>query len=66
MNRLMAEAWIDADYSPLPSLVTAARRIFEHEPLPQIRKAQSAGIPDTIAKLVARRQSRPATPRNCT
>ena len=46
------EAWIAADYSPLPSLVTAARRIFEHEPLPQIRKAQSAGIPDTIAKLV--------------
>ncbi len=48
-----AEAWIDADYSPLPSLVSAARRIFEHEPLPQIRKAQSAGIPETIATLVA-------------
>jgi hypothetical protein len=47
------ESWIGADYSPLPSLVTAARRIFEHEPLPQIKKAQSAGIPDTIAKLVA-------------
>jgi len=47
------EAWISADYSPLPSLVSAARRIFEHEPLPQIRKAQSAGIPDTIARLVA-------------
>jgi hypothetical protein len=46
------QAWIEADYSPLPSLVTAARRIFEHEPLPQIRKAQSAGIPETIAKLV--------------
>ncbi len=27
--------------------------IFEHEPLPQIRKAQSAGIPDTISRLVA-------------
>ena len=47
------EAWINADYSPLPSLVTAARRIFEHEPLPQIRKAQSAGIPETISRLVA-------------
>jgi hypothetical protein len=47
------EAWINADYSPLPSLVTAARRIFEHEPLPQIRKAQSAGIPDTVNQLVA-------------
>ena len=48
-----AKAWINADYSPLPSLVSAARQIFEHEPLPQIRKAQSAGIPDTIAELVA-------------
>jgi hypothetical protein len=48
-----AEAWLAADYSPLPSLVSAARRIFEHEPLPQIKKAQSAGIPDTIATLVA-------------
>lgn len=47
-----AEGWINADYSPLPSLVMAARRIFEHEPLPQIRKAQSAGIPDTISQLV--------------
>jgi len=47
------ESWINADYSPLPSLVSAARRIFEHEPLPQIRKAQSAGIPDTIAEIVA-------------
>ncbi len=48
-----AEAWIQADYSPLPSLVAAARRIFDHEPLPHIRKAQSAGIPDTIAELVS-------------
>jgi DUF2075 family protein len=47
------EGWLAADYSPLPSLVAAARRIFEHEPLPQIKKAQSAGIPDTIATLVA-------------
>jgi hypothetical protein len=47
------EEWINADYSPLPSLVTAARWIFENEPLPQIRKAQSAGIPDTIDQLVS-------------
>jgi hypothetical protein len=48
-----AAGWLAADYSPLPSLVNAARRIFEHEPLPQIKRAQSAGIPDTIATLVA-------------
>ena len=44
--------WLAADYAPLPSLVTAARSIFEHEPLPQIRRAHSAGIPGTIATLV--------------
>ena len=48
-----AAAWLDADYSPLPSLVTAARRIFDHEPLPHIRRAQSAGIPQTLAYLTA-------------
>ncbi|MBN1459518.1 MAG: DUF2075 domain-containing protein [Armatimonadetes bacterium] len=48
-----AEGWLAADYSPLPSLVSAARQIFNHEPLPQIKRAQSAGIPDTIATLVA-------------
>ncbi|NLO27997.1 MAG: DUF2075 domain-containing protein [Actinobacteria bacterium] len=48
-----AEGWLSADYSPLPSLVSAARQIFNHEPLPQIKRAQSAGIPDTIATLVA-------------
>jgi hypothetical protein len=47
-----AAGWLASDYSPLPSLVNAARRIFEHEPLPQIKKAQSAGIPDTISTLV--------------
>ncbi len=48
-----AEGWLAADYSPLPSLVSVARQIFNHEPLPQIKRAQSAGIPDTIATLVA-------------
>mgnify|MGYP001052206299 CR=1 FL=1 len=48
-----AQGWLAADYSPLPSLVSAARQIFNHEPLPQIKRAQSAGIPDTIATLVA-------------
>ncbi len=47
------QRWLDADYSPLPSLVSAARSIFEHERLPQIKKARSAGISDTIATLVA-------------
>ncbi len=44
--------WLQADYAPLPSLVSAARRIFQHEPLPRIRRALSAGIPETIEALV--------------
>jgi DUF2075 family protein len=47
-----AEEWLSADYAPLPSLVAAARTIFLNEPLPQIRRAQSAGIPETIAELL--------------
>jgi hypothetical protein len=45
------EGWLASPYSPLPSLVSAARQIFEHEALPHIRRAQSAGIPETIAAL---------------
>lgn len=48
---LDAEAWLQADYVPLPSLVNAARMIFDHEPLPYIRRASSAGIPETLAHL---------------
>jgi hypothetical protein len=43
--------WLKADYAPLPSLVAAARRIFEHEPLPRIRRAHSAGIPQALHAL---------------
>jgi len=39
---VQAEAWLTADYAPLPSLVAAARSILEHEPLPAIRRAASA------------------------
>jgi hypothetical protein len=44
--------WITSDYSPLPSLIQAARTIWEKQPLPQIKRAQSAGIPQTIAELI--------------
>ena len=44
-------AWVTADYEPLPTVVEAARRIFQQEPLPNIKTAQSAGIPDLIAFL---------------
>jgi hypothetical protein len=43
--------WLSAPYAPLPSLVAAARSIFEHEPLPSIRRAQSTGIGDALDAL---------------
>lgn len=45
------EAWLDAPYHPLPSLVEAARRIFQHEPLPHVKRALAAGIPETVELL---------------
>jgi len=44
-------AWLDAPYEPLPTLVEAARRIFRHEPLPHVKSALSAGVPETVELL---------------
>jgi hypothetical protein len=44
-------AFLEGEYAPLPSLVEAARLLFQHQPLPQIRRAASAGIPETLALL---------------
>jgi hypothetical protein len=40
--------WIAGEYEPLPSLVSAARMIFRHEPFPQIRRAMSSGIENAL------------------
>jgi hypothetical protein len=45
------EAWLDTDYHPLPTLVEAARRIFRDEPLPHVKRALAAGIPETVEVL---------------
>lgn len=42
------DSWLRSSYAPLPRLVDAARRLFEHEPLPHVRRARSAGVPDTV------------------
>lgn len=44
--------WLSAPYEPLPALVTAARRIFAHEPLPAIRRASSSGVGAAVEELV--------------
>lgn len=51
-EQIDAKLWLSADYAPLPSLVVAARSIFQHDPLPYIRRAYSAGIPETIEILI--------------
>ncbi len=45
------ELWLDSDYAPLPSLVRAARMIFNHEPLPRIRRAESLGVNGAVEEL---------------
>ncbi|MGH2820802.1 MAG: DNA/RNA helicase domain-containing protein, partial [Actinomycetota bacterium] len=42
------DEWLRSPYRPLPTLVAAARRIFRHEPLPHVRRALAAGIPETL------------------
>ncbi|HYK96311.1 MAG TPA: hypothetical protein VE011_10665, partial [Candidatus Dormibacteraeota bacterium] len=42
-GRQNMEHWARGTYAPLPSLVGAAKRIFRDEPLPAIRRAESAG-----------------------
>jgi hypothetical protein len=43
--------WVQSDYAPLPTVIQAARTIFQQEPLPEIRRARSAGIPAVLAYL---------------
>jgi DUF2075 family protein len=46
--------WLNADYSPLPSLIKAAKRLWDDKTqLPRIRRAESAGVPKTIAELIS-------------
>jgi len=44
--------WINSNYLPLPSILQAAKIIFRNEELPRIKTAQSAGIPETINKII--------------
>jgi DUF2075 family protein len=48
---IQLEMWLNAPYAPLPTLVEAARRIFQHQPLPHVKRALSAGIPEAIEAL---------------
>ncbi|NDJ15822.1 DNA/RNA helicase domain-containing protein [Myxacorys almedinensis] len=50
-SEIDANAWINAEYSPLPTVIQAARQIFHHQSLPTLKTAHSAGIPQLLAYL---------------
>jgi hypothetical protein len=40
--------WALAPYEPLPALIEASRLLFERQPLPRIKTAESAKIPEVV------------------
>lgn len=50
-NEIDPQAWVQAEYEPLPTIIQAAKSIFQQEPLPNIKRAHSARIPELIAYL---------------
>lgn len=46
-----ASYWITSKYEPLPTIVEAARTFMKNEELPNIRRVNSAGIPQAIENL---------------
>lgn len=45
-------AWLAGRYSPLPGIAQAARALFHREPLPRIKRADAAGIPKVMERLL--------------
>ena len=48
---LNIDNWFESEYAPLPSLIQSAQLLFKEKQFPQIKKANSAGIPITLEKL---------------
>lgn len=44
-------SWLNGKYQPLPFLIAAARRIFQNEPLPHIKRALATDIPEAVELL---------------
>lgn len=43
--------WLEGEYAPLPTLIQAARMIFQNEKLPSIRRAESLGVGEAVTEL---------------
>ncbi|MGG2093486.1 DNA/RNA helicase domain-containing protein [Bacillus sp. S13(2024)] len=50
-NTIQINDWIHSQYAPLPSIIQAAQTIYQEKELPQIKRAHSVGIPNTINEL---------------
>ena len=51
-TQLRLREFLDGTYAPLPSLVAAARLLFENLELPYIRRARSAGVHDAVERVL--------------
>jgi hypothetical protein len=45
------EDWLSGDYAPLPTLIAAAKMIFNNERLPAIKRAESYGVANAVLRL---------------
>lgn len=45
------DTWINSNYEPLPTIVQAAQLFMKQEPLPNIRRVDSTGIPQALERL---------------
>jgi len=45
------DEWLEGDYAPLPTLIAAAKMIFNNERLPSIKRAESYGVAKAVLKL---------------
>lgn len=52
LHRPDASAWLDGQYAPLPGIAQAARSLFHRQPIPRIKRADAAGIPQVSARLI--------------
>jgi hypothetical protein len=48
---LRIEDWLEGEYAPLPTLIQAAKMIFQNENLPAIKRAESLGVADAVTEL---------------
>ncbi len=46
------DRFLDGEYAPLPTLVAAARILFDNLPLPHIKRAHSAGVHDAVDRIL--------------